>query len=207
MSTSDTMVAQRKADRTSELELAQRAARGDRPACRELARRLLPRVRTTVYYLVADDRDAEDLVQTSVVEVLRVIGSYGGKGALNSWADRVVVRHALRKISRRRWREGIVGLTPVELGSAPASQETEVERQQLRRRVTVLLQQLSPERRTAVVLHWVRGYTIPEIAELTDTMVNTVRGRLRNAKRQLRELIPDDPVLWDWAESNRGSHE
>ena len=166
----------------------------------------MPRVRATIHYLVAGDRDAEDLVQTSLVEVLRVVGSYEGKGALESWVDRVVARHALRQIKRRRWREGIVALEPVDLGSAPASQETELEQRQLRQRVAALLQHLSPERRTAVVLHWVRGYTIPEIAEMTDTKVNTVRGRLRNAKRQIRELIPDDAVLRDWAESNRGSN-
>lgn len=200
------MIVDREKARTSDLALAQRAGQGDRVACRELARRLLPRVRTTVRYLVAEDRDAEDLVQTSLVEVLRVIGSFGGKGSLDRWVDRVVARCALRQITRRRWRESIVGLEDCDLGAAPAPQEEELERLRLRRRVAAMLQELSPERRTVVVLHWVRGYTISEIAQMTDTKVNTVRGRLRSAKRELRELIPDDPVLWDWAESNRGGH-
>ncbi|MFH2006027.1 MAG: sigma-70 family RNA polymerase sigma factor, partial [bacterium] len=195
------MVAQAENKTTPDLELAQRASRGNRVAALTLARRLLPRVRATVRYLVADDRDADDLVQMCLVEVLRVIGKYSGTGALERWADRVVARYALRQITRRRWREGIVTLDPERTGSAAASQHADLERQQLRQRVAALLGHLSPERRTVVVLHWVRGYSIGEVAEMTDTRVNTVRGRLRTAKRQLLELIPDDPVLRVWAEA------
>ena len=195
------MVAKDPTTLESDLELTHRAGLGDDSARRELTRRLLPRVRNTVHYLAAGDRDADDLVQMALVEVLRVVGSFRGDASLEHWADRVVVRTALRQIKRRRWREGIVRLDEVDRGAAEAPQEDVAGRRQLRQRMATLLENLSPERRTAVVLHWVRGYTIPEIAELTGAKLNTVRGRLRDAKRELRRLIMKDPVLGDWAES------
>lgn len=195
------LVSEERPTRSLDHDLAQRAGAGDEAAQREVAGRLLPRVRTTVHYLAAGDRDADDLVQQSLVEVLRVVGTFRGDASLEYWADRVVVRTALRRIKQRRWRETIVRLDPEEPGAAVAGQERSCERRDLRRRLAAHLEDLSAERRTAVVLHWVRGYTIPEIADLTDAKLNTVRGRLRDAKRQLKKQLMKDPVLRDWAES------
>jgi len=194
-------VSQEKSTRSLDRELARRAGDGDEAARRELAWRLLPRVRTTVHYLAAGDRDADDLVQQALVEVLRVVGTFRGDASLEYWADRVVVRTALRRIKQRRWRETIVGLDSEEPGAAEASQERSYERRELRQRLAAHLENLSVDRRTAVVLHWVRGYTIAEIADLTGTKLNTIRGRLRDAKRQLQKQLLKDPVLRDWAES------
>ncbi len=194
-------VSEERSTRSLDRELARRAGDGDEAARRELAWRLLPRVRTTVHYLAAGDRDADDLVQQALVEVLRVVGTYRGDASLEYWTDRVVVRTALRRIKQRRWRETIVRLDTEEPGAADAVQESSYERRELRRRLAVHLERLSVDRRSAVVLHWVRGYTIPEIADLTGAKVNTIRGRLRDAKRQLRKQLLKDPVLRDWAES------
>jgi RNA polymerase sigma-70 factor (ECF subfamily) len=201
------MVSEERSNRSLDRELARRAGDGDEAARRDLAWRLLPRVRTTVHYLVAGDRDADDLVQQALVEVLRVVGTFRGDASLEHWADRVVVRTALRLIKQRRWRESIVRLDPEEPGAAEPGQERSYERRDLRRRLAHHLEELSTERRTVVVLHWVRGYTIPEIADLMGTKLNTVRGRLRDAKRQLRKQLLKDPVLREWAESNHDTSE
>jgi RNA polymerase sigma-70 factor (ECF subfamily) len=193
------LISEERSTRALDLEVARRAGEGDDAARRELAGRLLPRVRTTVHYLAAGDRDADDLVQQALVEVLRVVGTYRGEASLEYWADRVVVRTALRRIRQRRWREGIVRLDPDETGCADAGQQRAHARQELRQRLARHLERLSVDRRTAVVLHWVRGYTIPEIADLTDAKLNTVRGRLRDARQQLRRQLLKDPVLRDWA--------
>lgn len=195
------LVTEEKSTRSLDRDLARRAGRGDDDARRELAGRLLPRVRTTIHYLAAGDRDADDLVQQALVEVLRVVGTFRGDATLEYWADRVVVRTALRRIKQRRWRETIVRLDSEEPGAADAGQERSYERRELRLRLAAHLEELTAERRAVVVLHWVRGYTIPEIADLTGAKQNTVRGRLRDAKRQLRKQLLKDPVLRDWAES------
>ena len=188
--------------RVADLELAQAVHRGDTSASREVAERLFSRIRTTIHYLAAGDRDADDLVQQSLVAVLRSAGTFRGECSLERWADRIAVRTSLRQLKRRRWRERIVALTaePAAEGSFD-HQEHAVGRRFLRARLARLLGQLSPERRTVVTLHWVHGYSVQEVAEITETRANTVRDRLRTGKKQLRSLLKKDPALRDWARS------
>lgn len=182
-----------------DLELASAAGRGDQRAARRLAERLFERVRTTVHYLAAGDRDADDMAQQALVSVLKAAGSYRGECRLERWADRIVVRTAMRQLKRRRFREQIVEISDDPPSRASADQEEQAARRQMRRRLSRLLTRLKPERRSVVILHWVHGYSIPEVAELTETPLNTVRDRLRTAKKQLRKSIMKDPVMKDWA--------
>ena len=43
-------------------------------------------------------------------------------------------------------------------------------------------------------------FTYKEIAEITDTRINTVRDRLQVARKKLRKLTLNDPVLRTYAE-------
>lgn len=182
-----------------DLELASAAARGDEKARRCLAERLFERVRTTVHYLAAGDRDADDMAQLALVEVLGAAGSYRGECRIERWADRIVVRKAMRQLKRRRFREQIVAISDEARAAASPDQEDQAARRQLRRRLAALLSQLKADRRAVVMLHWVHGYSIPEVAELTEAPLNTVRDRLRVAKKQLQKAVLKDPVLRDWA--------
>ncbi|MFH2005151.1 MAG: sigma-70 family RNA polymerase sigma factor [bacterium] len=184
----------------ADYDLAQAVGRGDPRASRELAGRLLNRVRTTIHYLATGDRDADDLVQLSLVAILRSAGTYRGECSLERWGDRIAVRTALRHLKRRRWRERIVALE-AEPPEGAVHQEQAIQRRLLRERLGRLLAKLSPDRRVAVTLHWVHGYSVQEIAELTDAKLNTVRDRLRIAKKQLKDWLLKDPALRDWARS------
>lgn len=201
----------RKADPSphGDLTLAQAAGRGDLRARQQLADRLFDRVRATVSYLAGGDPDKDDLVQLSLVEILRSAGSFRAEGNLEGWADRIAVRTSLRWLKTRRRRDEVLHavddadallerLDTEEASGEGPGLEQEAQRRQLHGRLARLLGRLDPERRAAVLLRWVHGYTVEEIAELTDARVNTVRGRLRRGKRQLRRLILTDPMLRGW---------
>ena len=65
----------------------------------------------------------------------------------------------------------------------------------LPRPVQEYLEQLSPSRRTALVLRHVLGYSVAEIAELTGVSPNTVKDRLLTARREFRRMIRRDLAL------------
>lgn len=184
-------------------EVALAAAAGDRRACRILVERLMPRVRTLVRYLVADDRDADDLVQLALIEVLHSVRGFRGESRIETWADRITVRTAMRELKRRRWREGIVALDDPEPPAVPGTQDSDLARLQLRRHLGRLLYRLPPEQRVVVVLRLVHGYAPAEIAEITGATVNTVRDRLQVGRKKLRRLLVQDPVLGEWTERSR----
>jgi len=197
----------------SDLELARAAGRQDPGARRLLAERLFTRVRTTVYYLAPRDRDADDLVQRSLVEILSSVKGFRGESRLETWADRITVRTCMRALKKRQRRDqsvSLVGdvLTVQEQEGGPVAharprnpQEQTLSRRQLRQRLSLKLQKLTAARRMAMILRWVFGYSLKEIAELTDAPVNTVRDRLQVGKRQLRAMILKDSILRDWAET------
>jgi len=178
-----------------DVQLAKRAADGDHKARTQVAERLFSRICTTVRYLVGWDRDADDLVQTALMDILKSLGNYRGEGRLEAWADRITVRTAKRGMVRRRRKEEVVRL----FDALPfAESPTQPIRGKLREHLALLLQKLPARKRRVVVLRWLYQYSIEEIATITDTPVNTVRDRLRTGRKQLRKWILKDPVLRDF---------
>jgi len=178
--------------------LAQGAATGDRQAQREVANRLLQRVRTTIRYLAGYDADYDDLVSAAMVEILRSMGSFRGNSKLETWADRIAVRTAMRWLKRRRSRGHVVELMADPGEGRHGHTEPRQEQRMVRRRLAQQLQKLTEDRREALVLKLVHGYSVAEIAEMTDSSVNTVRDRLQIGRKQLRMHVLRDPVLKNW---------
>jgi RNA polymerase sigma-70 factor (ECF subfamily) len=61
--------------------------------------------------------------------------------------------------------------------------------------VRSLLATLPEPQAETLALHCVLGYTIPEIASSTGAPRETVRSRLKEARRALREKMRTDPML------------
>ena len=181
----------------TESELACAAAAGDGSAQRAVVERVLERVRATVRYLVADDPDAEDLVQLALIEILRSIGSFRGDSRLRTWADRITIRTVMHRMKRRRRRATLLRSHPEPLARPFADHAEEVEQREIQRRMVSLLQGLPPKRRLPVVLRLVHQYSIAEIAEMTDAPVNTVRDRLSKGRKELRKQVLRDSLLRD----------
>ena len=52
-----------------------------------------------------------------------------------------------------------------------------------------ILQSLRPQHRAAVVLHYVEGHRIRDIAQMLDVPVGTLKRQLMEARRVLRKAI------------------
>ena len=177
-------------------QVAFAAASGDPVAIRRLADLLLDRVALTVRYLVGADSDADDYVQMAMMEILRSVGSFRGESSLETWAEKIAVRTAMRHLKHRRWRGQIVELDPAPDGvSLAVGADRRLAQASLADRLTSIVGTLTPERREVVTLRLVLGHSIEEISELTGAKINTVRDRLAVARRQLRSKIARDPVL------------
>jgi RNA polymerase sigma-70 factor (ECF subfamily) len=184
-----------------DLELAQSVAGGDRRAAEELASRLLEKVRAACRYLAGARPDWEDLVQNVMIEILRSTGAYGGEASLEAWAHTIMMRTLWRQI-RRRERYGLLldalrsGETAGEdPGVSPEQAAGAVE---LRARIARCLDGIHYAQRTCIVMKFVYGHSVKEIAELTGTSENTVKDRLQKGKERLRRLMAGDGVIQDF---------
>jgi RNA polymerase sigma-70 factor, ECF subfamily len=181
-----------------DLTLADEAASSSRSARMEIAERLFERIRTTIVYLAGTDKDFDDLVQISLLEVLKSVGTYKGKSSLETWADRITVRTSLRYLKRRRNKEHVVSPGVEKEGHVWSTGEQGAVGGQLRVKINQLLLKLSEDRRAVVILRFLYRHSIKEISEILETPVNTVRDRLKIGKRQLLDIMKKDPDMRDW---------
>jgi RNA polymerase sigma-70 factor (ECF subfamily) len=166
------------------------AAAGDRRAAQALLAELLPRVRNLVRYLVRGDSEVDDIAQEALIALARGFGSYRGEGKLSSWADRVVARATFAYIKRVRRDQAMhrdasheqPELMAVPQPGAPPDEYAS------RRQLVKLLDGVPDDQRHAMVLHFVAGFSVPEIAEDLGLPAETVRSRLRLGKAKLRAL-------------------
>jgi len=165
----------------------------DRETLTTVARRLLPRVRNLIRYLVHGDQDVDDIAQEALLAVLRGLSSYRGEGSLESWADRVVARVTFAWL-RKRKPQRVLSLEVEDDAADAATLPDEYVR---RRRLVHLLDELPHEQRYALVLHHVLGLSVVEIALETVTKAETVRTRLRLGRHRLRQLADPDSTHGD----------
>ncbi len=165
-------------------ELASLAAQGDAHATQRLFSLMVPRVRNLIRYLVRGDRDVEDLAQESLVALYRGLASYRGEGRFRAWADRVVIRAALRAVEKRRLHDA--PLCEHDEASQSGRRDTPPDSYLWRRALVRCLDELPWEQRQAVVLHFVLDFTVPDIAAEVGVPLETVRSRLRLGMRKLK---------------------
>ena len=187
-------------DREADAALARAAASGDRIWQRKLLERLLPTVERTVRCLTRGGADADDLIQLSLIQIIRSTGSFRGDSSLEFWADRVVLltsaKHFEKGNRRRRlWESTAQAPEPT---IAPVDEQAALSEVGLGMRRA--LDKLPDKLRTAVMLYCILGYSAGEVAALTDTGLNTVRGRVRLGLERLKTYFVKDPVLKEWVE-------
>lgn len=177
--------------RADDVALVERCRFGDADAKRELLTRVLPTMKAAVRSLLGSAADADDAVQQAAIDVLRGLPTFRGEAGLSAWARTIAVRAGLRTAAKRRPTHGADpdALPP------PAASTADALRDRVPRPVRAYLEALPAPQREALVLRHALGYTVPEIATLTETSVNTIKSRLLQARREVRRLIRRDEAL------------
>jgi RNA polymerase sigma-70 factor (ECF subfamily) len=137
------------------------------------------------------EADAEDATQHALIEILRAASTFRGESALETWADRIAVRSAIR-IARQRRLSSVRSESSLEPDELPGPSTNRELGDALPRSILVYLDELPEARRTALVLRHAMGYSIDEIAELTGVSVNTVKDRILSARQQVRKMVRRD---------------
>lgn len=181
-------------------DLARRAAAGDRRAAHALLLDVGPSMLRAVRRVLARrTEEVEDVVQEAMQALIDALPGFRGQCTVLHFAWRVAVLTALanrRRLDlRAQWvGDASDGLEPASAGPTPA------EAALLRRRreaLGALLDQLPPDQAEVLVLHTAHGFTIEELAGAIGRPIETIRSRLRLAKRALRDRIDASPELAD----------
>lgn len=166
-----------------ELQRVLLAQCGDRAALETLLRGMAPSLRRYVASLVGP-ADADDVLQDSLVIVIRKLGGLDDPGAFRPWAYRIASREAFRCLKRRRL-DLVRNEDEQSLGDLPAPfvPSSELLRDLLSSDA------VSPASRAVLVLHFQEGLSLPEAAAVLDIPVGTAKSRLAYGLAALRRQM------------------
>ena len=174
----------------SDEELLRQVARGNPAAYTTLYQRYHARLRRFLTSWLNDQRKTEDLTQEVLLEVWKNAGTYRGLSRASTWILGIA---RFKALTARRGRSEV----PLSDAEATQTQEedlyespAEVLLQEERARILqTALQELSPPHREVLHLAYGVGCSGEEIARQVGRPAPTVRTRLFNAKRRLKQLL------------------
>ncbi len=185
---------------TSDETLCRRIAARDDAAFDLLVARYQGRAYRLAWSLLRDAEDARDVSQEAFIRVWEAAHRFRGDARFSTWFYRILVNLCLDHKRRGRWWTRLVArdegrdadASLVERqpapGPDPGDQVTEA---QTMARLWDAVHRLSPQQRTAVILHAQEQLSTAEIAEVLKVAEPTVRVHLHRAVTALRrELAP-----------------
>ena len=178
-----------------ELELVERARKGDRQAFGVLVERYQRRVVGVVLAVVHNPEDAVELAQETFVRAYQNLGKFEERSSFSTWLYRIAVNLAIdwrRHESRHVTLRGEEAEAELDrIPSAVGDSFKEVARGETAEKIRDALDELTPEQRTVILLREVEGLSYDEIAEVLRCPRGTVMSRLFYARGRLRELLKD----------------
>jgi len=177
-------------------DLIERCKAGDGSAFREVFRNHRADVARLALRMTSRPGDLEDLVQEVFLQVYRSIKDFRGQSRFSTWLYRVTVNVVLMQRRAARSRPVLQEASDESFGAD--ARELPDDQLARTRRVAAfyrLLDRLSDKKRAVFVLHELEGLSPSEVAKVVNAPVLTVRTRLFYARRELLEMLRDEPAL------------
>jgi RNA polymerase sigma-70 factor (ECF subfamily) len=168
--------------------LVQAAGRADgERAFGELLRRHQGKVRGLLLRLTSDRNLADDLAQEVFLRAYRGLCGFEGRARFSTWLYRIAYNVYLNH--RARVRELAALPENFESGAMAPESSMSVTRSDLRRDLDAAIGALPERYRAVVMLYYLEDVSYPEIAEILELPLGTVKTHLHRAKRMLRDHL------------------
>ncbi len=168
--------------------LVGRAQAGDERAFAALYHRHAKQVARVVSKIMGPDLEFDDLVQNTFIEVSRTMGKLRTPSAFGGYCATIAVRLCQRVLQQRRRRAWLQLLMPDHETTVPA-EPTASNRDVDVDTLYAALDELSPKLRVPWVLHRVEEQTLPNVAQLCDVSLATVKRRIAAAEVLLNRRL------------------
>lgn len=172
----------------TDLELIERASKGDQKAFRALYDANVDRIYRLAYRMAGEEELARDFTQEAFLRAYQKLDQFRGDAAFSTWLHSIAVSvslNGLRKVDRHRKRE-----RSLENAAHVAPSRNEVD-PGVRERIEEAVDGLPEIYRTVFLMHDLEGYGHAEIAEMLGVAEGTSKARLSRARAKLRELLGD----------------
>ncbi|HVR97746.1 MAG TPA: RNA polymerase sigma factor [Thermoanaerobaculia bacterium] len=176
----------------SDEEVVERVLAGDVSLFEILMRRYNQRLFRVARGILADDAEAEDVMQEAYVRAFRELAAFRGEARFSTWLTRIACHEALARARKRR---RLVPISPAGGGeppdppSAASGPEREMENRELHAVLREAVEVLPDPLRSVFCLREIEDLSTEETADALGLTLENVRVRLHRAKRSLRQTL------------------
>jgi RNA polymerase sigma factor (sigma-70 family) len=180
------------------------AGSGDAAEFERLLRPHVPALYRSAYRWTGAVDHAEDLVQQLLVRLFPRLAELRALEQVRPWALRVMYRIFVDELRRTRASPVQFGADAADDGAGaedeawldPGPEPAELVEQQLtQERLLRAWEQLGEEHRAVLSMHDIEDYTLPELAQIMDIPLGTLKSRLHRARARLRALLAAERII------------
>lgn len=175
----------------SDAELVTAARGGDRRAADELLTRYEPRIYRFGLRMCANEDDARDVLQDTLLSAFRNLASFRGDAQLSTWLFQIARSFCTKQ---RRLRDGEPathepGDAAMGVADDGSASDERVHARRVGEVIQVAIASLPPEHREALVLRDVEGLDTREAASVVGVDEPAFKSRLHRARLQLKQKL------------------
>lgn len=186
-----------------EEELIRLTLDGETRAYDELVKRHSRKLHAMLLQMLRSEADAYDVAQDAFLKAFHSLRYFNGRSAFFTWLYTIAANRA-RNLLRKRKRENSFSLdnedtaTPLdkrkelEDNSLAGDPSRKAHVTDLKTRLRLAMDHLSPAQREVVTLFDIQGKSFAEISALLGTSEGTLRSRLHYAHKLLQGLLSDE---------------
>jgi RNA polymerase sigma-70 factor (ECF subfamily) len=164
--------------------------------------RLVDAFSTQIYRLalkmLADEQDAEDVLQNTFMKALQSIKNFEGRSSLSTWLYRIAVNEALMALRRHKPTVSVAMdyeddedelQHPTQFSDWCCLPEEDLLSAESKKHLDVAIRRLPEKLRVVFILRDIEGLSIRETSEALDLTETAVKTRLLRARLNLREQL------------------
>jgi RNA polymerase sigma-70 factor, ECF subfamily len=173
-----------------EASLIDRLQRQDPSAIQDLIDVHGDAIRKLVGRLMAFDPEMEDVIQNTLVQVWRNIGSFRNQSSLKTWITRIAMMQCRnQQRSVRRWMRRLHDRWKLDSTKTDDSRIAKKRDDPRWEMIQAAMKQLPYRDRELLVLVYLEGHSVKELAVAMNKKTNTLEVRLHRAKKLLKQMI------------------
>jgi RNA polymerase sigma-70 factor (ECF subfamily) len=186
----------------ADIQLVERAKRGDTRAFEMLVIKYQRRIERLIARMVRDVDLVQDIAQESFIRAYRALPQFRGDSAFYTWLYRIAVNTAKKALVELK-RDPLVMESALGSGQDDDDETSRVEREltdgatpeallaskEIAETVNAAIEALSEDLRQAITLREIEGLSYEEIAEMMNCPIGTVRSRIFRAREAIAQRL------------------
>ncbi|OFX20962.1 MAG: hypothetical protein A2041_05555 [Bacteroidetes bacterium GWA2_31_9b] len=168
-----------------QLKLIERAREGDQQSMYRLYKLYVQAMYNTCIRMVANQYDAEDIIQESFTSAFKNLGSFRGESSFGSWLKRIVINKSISFLRTKKHEFTDIDHLHIVDDGDDDNEIPDIKPEQVHEAIKTL-----PEKARVILnMHLLEGYKHKEIAELLNISESTSKSQYQRAKLLLREKL------------------